>query len=104
MTPLLSAILVATLTAIATSAPAIPLVSPPNHTVTTYQCTSSPKWADPDFRRRECYSAVASEAFLDELIDFDTEPVEFYTKTGGLSPLQRRQNIQPVPRKYTIGT
>ena len=104
MTPLPSAILFATLTTIATCAPAIPLLSPTNATVTTYQCTNSPKWAAPDFRRRECYSTVASEAFLDELTDFDTEPVEFYTNTRGrLSPLQRRLTIQPVPRKYTSG-
>ena len=104
MPPLPSAILFATLTAVATCAPAIPLLSPPNNTVTTYQCTSSPKWANPHFRRRECYSAVASEAFVGELRDFDNEPVEFYTRTGGLSPLQRRENLQPVPRKYTSGT
>lgn len=46
---------------------------------------------------------VTSEAFLDELIDFGDEPVEFYMDTGGLSPLQRRLTPQAVPRKYTSG-
>lgn len=104
MTSLLSAILFATLAAIVTSAPVIPLFSPTNDTLTTYQCTRSPKWAAPEFRRRECYSTIVSEAFLDELTDFDVEPVEFYTDAGGLSPLERRLTIQPVPRKYTSGT
>ena len=104
MNPLLSAILFATLAAIATCAPAIPLISPTNGTLTTYQCTDSQKWAAPDFRRRDCYMTVASEAFLDELTDFGDEHVEFYTDTGGgLSPLSRRINLQPVPRKYTSG-
>ena len=103
MFPLLSAILFATLTAVATCAPATPLVSPTNGTLTTYQCTGSQKWAAPDFRRRACYMTVTTEAFLDELTDFGDEPVEFYTDTSGLSPLQRRLNLQPVPRKYTSG-
>ena len=46
---------------------------------------------------------LTSEAFQDELTDFGDEPVEFYTDTSGLSPLQRRLNIQAVPRKYTSG-
>ena len=103
MIPLLATTLFATLAAIAISAPAISLVPPTNGTLTTYQCTGSQKWAAPDFRGRECYMTVTTEAFMDELTDFGDEPVEFYTDTGGLSPLQRRLNLQPVPRKYTSG-
>ena len=103
MIPLLSTTLFATLAAIATCAPAIPLVFPTNSTLTTYQCTDSQKWAAPDFRRRECYMTIKSKAFLDELDDFGDESVEFYTNAGGLPPLQRKFNLQPVPRKYTSG-
>ena len=105
MIPMLSAIFFAALAAIATCAPAaISLLSPINGTLTTYQCTGSQKWAAPDFRRRECYMTVVSEAFLDELKDFGDEPVEFFTDTGGgLSPLRKRLTDQAVPRKYTSG-
>lgn len=100
---LLSAILFATLAAIATCAPAISLASPTNNTVTTYQCTDSQKWAAPGFSRGDCYKAVTSGAFADELTDFGNEEVEFYTDTGGPIPLPEAHDLQAVPRKYPSG-
>ena len=100
---LLSAILFATLAAIATCAPAISLASPTNNTVTIYQCTDSQKWAAPIFRRGDCYYAVATGAFADELADFGADEVEFYTDDGGHIPLPEAHDLQAVPRKYTFG-
>ena len=100
---LLSAILFATLAAIATCAPAIFIASPTNNTFTTFQCTDSQKWAAPGFHPKDCYKAVASGAFVDELTDFGADEVEFYTFDGGPEPLPVGNSLQEVPRKYTFG-
>ena len=100
---LLSAVLFATLAAIATCAPAISVASPTNNTPTLYQCTDSEKWTAPIFLRGDCYMALASGAFVDELNYFDDELVEFYTDGGGPLSLPENQPRQAVPRKYTFG-
>ena len=100
---LLLAILFATLAAIATCAPAISITSPTNNTFTTFQCTDSRKWAASKFHPKDCYKAVASGAFADELTDFGADEVEFYTFNGEPEPLPVDYYLQKVPRKYTFG-
>ena len=74
---LLSAVLFATLAAIATCAPAISVASSTNNTPLLYQCTDSEKWTAPGLNRGDCYMALAPGAFVDELRYFDDELVEF---------------------------
>ena len=99
---LLSAILFATFASIATCVPAISLASPTNNTVTIYQCTDSQKWAAPGFTPGDCYYAVATGAFADELADFGADEVEFYSDSGHIPP-PKAHDLQAVPRKYTFG-
>ena len=99
---MLSLVLFTNSITVATAAPVVSTVLG-NGTLTAYQCTNRPSWSTKAYRREDCYLAVTSKAFNDELSEFHDEPIDFYSsKSGGIGP-STPTHREKVPRKFVFG-